>query len=219
MAKFAYAARYRSYLTPPSNPFREGKTKLQMVKEVFLVLLLAALLITIFAQTAGKIENEQTRTNEVGDAFSEERKQLRGDKLQYVPGKDVTSQGKLLDSDAWSLLEGITAEGTNRRDSMRTMESIRRTSLDDEDEKEMKDNAARESNSFHNDPIRRHRSEALNPLNEAGNKSFAVEQNHRIPNYVDNSDSQDILQVKNQIFVENEENLAQSPEAIGIKQQ
>lgn len=203
---YAYAARYRSYLTPPSNPFREGKTKLQMVKEVFLVLLLAALLITIFAQTVGKIEKEQTGTNEVGDVFSEELKQLRGEKLDYVPRKDVTSQDKLPNADAWSLLEGITAEGTNRRDVMRTIESIRRTSLDDEDEKEMKDNVTRESNSFHNDSIRRDRSEALNPLNKAGNESFVIGKNHRIPNYVDNSD-------------ENEENPAQSPEAIGLKQQ
>lgn len=36
---FSHVVRYRTYLTPPSNPFREGKSRFQVLREVVLVVL------------------------------------------------------------------------------------------------------------------------------------------------------------------------------------
>jgi hypothetical protein len=36
---FSHVVRYRTYLTPPSNPFREGKSKFQVLRECVLVIL------------------------------------------------------------------------------------------------------------------------------------------------------------------------------------
>ena len=42
---FSHVVRYRTYLTPPSNPFREGKSKFQVLRELFLVVLVCAVVL------------------------------------------------------------------------------------------------------------------------------------------------------------------------------
>ena len=42
---FSHVVRYRTYLTPPSNPFREGKSKFQVLRELLLVVLVCAVVL------------------------------------------------------------------------------------------------------------------------------------------------------------------------------
>jgi hypothetical protein len=44
---FSHVVRYRTYLTPPSNPFREGKSKFQVLREVVLIVMICALVVTV----------------------------------------------------------------------------------------------------------------------------------------------------------------------------
>lgn len=47
---FAHLVRYRTYLTPPSNPFREGKSKLQLLREVLLLVFIVSLILTVIVR-------------------------------------------------------------------------------------------------------------------------------------------------------------------------
>jgi hypothetical protein len=42
---FSHVVRYRTYLTPPSNPFREGKSKFQVLRELLLVVLVCTVVL------------------------------------------------------------------------------------------------------------------------------------------------------------------------------
>lgn len=187
---YTYAAPYRSYLTPPSNPFREGKTKLQMLKETLLVLLLAALLMAVLAQIIGKSGKESAQPNKLvaPSVFSEQINPLRGESQQHVPiqdnkVKEVQTRYETRSGRSYSK----AAKDSSLRNNDRTAQSISRTRLN-EDKKRIEDNIVQEDSSGHHDAIENHGSEEVGPLDEAGNKSVTVERQHKLVEERDKSD-------------------------------
>jgi hypothetical protein len=81
----AHMVRYRTYLTPPSNPFRESKSKLQLLREAVLILAVCALV----AKLGARFLNFPTKHPSlvVGPAtFETQLQQLRRDTSRGLYG-------------------------------------------------------------------------------------------------------------------------------------
>mmetsp|Transcript_19215 Transcript_19215/g.31917 ORF Transcript_19215/g.31917 Transcript_19215/m.31917 type:complete len:217 (+) Transcript_19215:98-748(+) len=97
--RFSHFVRYQTYLTPPSNPFREGKSKLQLLREAFLVLFIVALILTVVLRCV--YQDDSTTLLEQPSPAAGTQQQLSGSfetvhsQMQKLRGEIQQAKGRL----------------------------------------------------------------------------------------------------------------------------